>query len=63
MQICSQIFNFGLPKRVITDNGPCFKVVDFAEFHENLGVKLKRVVHIINSQLVWWKGWFRQSNR
>ena len=30
--------NYGLPKRVITDNGSCFKVVDFVEFQEKLRV-------------------------
>ena len=30
--------NFGLPKKIISDNGPCFKAVDFKEFHTKLGV-------------------------
>ena len=30
--------NFGLPKKVLTDNGPCFRSVDFNEFHTKLGV-------------------------
>ena len=30
--------DFGLPKKVITDNGPCFRAVDFKEFHTKLGV-------------------------
>ena len=34
--------DFGLPKRVITDNGPCFKAVDYIEFHEKLGVKVEK---------------------
>ena len=35
-------YNFGLPKRVITENGPYFKVVDFVDFHEKLGVKVEK---------------------
>ena len=34
--------DFGLPKRVITNNVPCFKAVDFGEFHEKLGVKVEK---------------------
>ena len=30
--------NFGLPKRVISDNGPCFKSKGFSDFHANLGI-------------------------
>ena len=30
--------DFGLPKKVLTDNGPCFRSVDFKEFHTKLGV-------------------------
>ena len=30
--------NFGLPKKIISDNGPCFKAADFIEFHTKLGV-------------------------
>ena len=30
--------DFGLPKRIISDNGPCFKAVEFNEFHAKLGV-------------------------
>ena len=33
--------NFGLPKRVVTDNGVCFKSRDFTEFHAKLGVKVE----------------------
>ena len=34
--------DFGLPKRVITDNGPCLKAADYIEFHKKLGVKVER---------------------
>ena len=34
--------DFGLLKRVITDNGPCFKAVDYIEFHKKLGVKVEK---------------------
>ena len=30
--------DFGLPKKIISENGPCFKAVDFKEFHTKLGV-------------------------
>ena len=30
--------NFGLPKKIISDNGLCFRSVDFKEFHTKLGV-------------------------
>ena len=30
--------DFGLPKTIISDNGPCFKAKEFSEFHAKLGV-------------------------
>ena len=30
--------DFGLPKTIISDNGPCFKAKEFSEFHTKLGV-------------------------
>ena len=30
--------DFGLPKKVLTDNGPCYKSMDFNEFHTKLDV-------------------------
>ena len=33
--------NFGLPKRVLTDNGACFRSRDFNEFHAKLGVMVE----------------------
>ena len=30
--------DFGLPKKITSDNGPCFKAADFKEFHAKLGV-------------------------
>ena len=33
--------DFGLPKRVLTNNGACFKSRDFTEFHAKLGVKVE----------------------
>ena len=30
--------DFGLPRKIISDNGPCFRSVDFKEFHMKLGV-------------------------
>ena len=35
--------NFGLPKKVLTDNGPCFRSVDFNEFHTKLGVTTETI--------------------
>ena len=33
--------NFCLPKRVLSDNGPCFKSRNFIEFHEKLGINVE----------------------
>ena len=33
--------DFGLPKRILSDNGPCFKAREFHEFHEKLGVMVE----------------------
>ena len=33
--------DFGLPKRVLSDNGPCFKAREFHEFHKKLGVMVE----------------------
>ena len=33
--------HFGLPKRVLTDNGACFKAREFKEFHMKLGVMVE----------------------
>ena len=33
--------DFGLPKRVLTDNGACFKAREFNEFHAKLGVMVE----------------------
>ena len=33
--------DFGLPKRVLSDNGLCFKAREFHEFHEKLGVMVE----------------------
>ena len=30
--------DFGLPRKIISDNGPCLRSVDFKEFHTKLGV-------------------------
>ena len=30
--------DFGLPRKIISDNGPCFRSVDFKVFHIKLGV-------------------------
>ena len=34
--------DFGLPKRVLSDNGPCFRSRDFIEFHEKLGISFEK---------------------
>ena len=54
--------NFGLPKKIISDNGPCFKTVDFVEFHDKLGVMTETcsAYHAsIMPQLVVLKEWSR----
>ena len=28
--------DFGLPRKIISDKGPCFRLVDFKEFHTKL---------------------------
>ena len=30
--------NFGLPHKISSDNGPCFKSAEFKEFYEKLGI-------------------------
>ena len=34
--------DFGLPKKVLTDNGPCFRSQEFSEFHAKFGVSIKK---------------------
>ena len=34
--------DFGLPKRVLSDNGPCFRSVEFIDFHAKLNVKVEK---------------------
>ena len=34
--------DFDLPKRVISDNEPCFKAEEFVNFHEKLGIKVEK---------------------
>ena len=34
--------DFGLLKRVLSDNGPCFKSRNFIEFHEKLGINVEK---------------------
>ena len=34
--------DFGLPKRVLTDNGPCFRSQEFNEFHAKFGVSVEK---------------------
>ena len=34
--------DFGLPRRVLTDNGPCFKSQKYIEFHEKLGISVEK---------------------
>ena len=56
--------DFGLPKKILSDNGPCFRAEDFIEFHAKLGIKVeKSSAYNHASQLVQWRGWFRQSNQ
>ena len=35
--------DFGLPKRILSDNGPCFKAEEFVNFHTKLGVTVKKL--------------------
>ena len=34
--------DFGLPRRVLTDNGPCFKAQEFVEFHSKLVISVEK---------------------
>ena len=34
--------DFGLPRRVLIDNGPCFKSQKYIEFHENLVISVEK---------------------
>ena len=34
--------DFGLPRRVLTDNGPCFKSRKFIEFNERLSISVEK---------------------
>ena len=34
--------DFGLPRRVLSDNGPCFKSREFIEFHAKLNVSVEK---------------------
>ena len=34
--------NFGLPRRVLSDNGPCFKSHEFVDFHTKLNVSVEQ---------------------
>ena len=34
--------DFGLPKRVLTDNGPCFRSQEFNEFHAKFNVSIEK---------------------
>ena len=33
---------FGLPRRVMTDNGPCFKSQEFIDFHAKLAISVEK---------------------
>ena len=34
--------NFGLPKRILSDNGPCFKAFEFIDFHAKLNITVEK---------------------
>ena len=34
--------DFGLPRRVLTDNGPCFRSQEFINFHAKLNVAVEK---------------------
>ena len=43
-------WNFKLPKRILGNNGPCFKAEEFIiNLHTKLGVKVKKAVHTITN--------------
>ena len=34
--------DFGLPRRVLTDNGPCFRSQEFVEFHSKMAISVEK---------------------
>ena len=43
--------NFSLPRRVLSDNGPCFKSHEFVDFHAKLNMSVEKT-STYNHQLV-----------
>ena len=38
--------DFELPKRILSENGPCFKAEEFTNFHIKLGITVEKKQHI-----------------
>ena len=55
--------DFGLPRRVLSDNGPCFKSHEFVDFHTKLNVSVEKTAHTTINWLVQWSVWSKQLNR
>ena len=56
--------DFGLPKRILTYYGPCFKLHEFVDFHSKLNVSFeKKQVPTTINQLGQLNTWSRQSNK
>ena len=39
--------DFGLPIKVLSDNGPCFRAEEFVEFHTKLGINSPKKTQLI----------------
>ena len=56
--------DLGLPKKVLTDNGPCFKSQKFEDFYAQSWILvLKNPVLTITSQWVVWREWCRPLSK
>ena len=53
--------DFGLPRRVLSDNGPCLKPHEFTEFHAKLSIMVeKSSAYNHQSMGMVWNVWYRQ---
>ena len=43
--------DFGMPKTIISDNGPCFKAKEFNDFHTKLGVVTETIISYNHASL------------